>query len=773
LRIEFVEIANFRKLRAAHVGFAKDKTVFVGANNSGKTSAMVALRFFLVARGQSNFTLNDFTVSGWPKIDAMGLEWEKAQAAEQALPSPALDNVLPFLDVWLHVEDSEVHYVRKILPTLEWTGGRLGVRLRLEPADPKKFQNEYLTARADTKEMQSVRPEGAADKPANPALQEPVSLWPESLTKFLERRLGTYFEVKAYVLDPSKCSAPEHGVAKPQLLPEGSEPVDGDPFRGLIRIDEISAQRGFGQHGVADPLDDESGVAAAATGTRRLSDQLRRYYNRHLDPYEKPDTQDLTALKAIEDAQKAFDGRLKEGFSSALTEMEKLGYPGVTDPKLHISTRLRPVDGLNHEAAVQYVIQIAAGDVTLDLRLPEDSNGLGYQNLISMVFRLMSFRDAWMRVGKAQSRAALSASIIAPLHLVLIEEPEAHLHTQVQQVFIRQAYRILRNHEELRELPALTTQLVVSTHSSHIAHECEFASLRYFRRMPANGGDIPTSCVVNLTKVFVDEADTTRFVTRYLKVTHCDLFFADAAVLIEGPAERILVPHFVRWHTDFYELSECYVTWLEITGSHAHKLRDLIESLGLTTLIITDLDAMDQEGKSVTPERNASQTSRNETLKTWCPATDNLDELLKKTDSDKVKTYKEQRFSIRVAYQHSVKITFKGVEADALANTLEDALVFQNIDLFASLNGRGLITKFKKAIEESSTTHELGKALFECLKGGGKAELALDLLEIRDPKSLRPPDYIREGLTWLTGQLRQRQIQLGLPVTATEEKAAA
>jgi predicted ATP-dependent endonuclease of OLD family len=273
--------------------------------------------------------------------------------------------------------------------------------------------------------------------------------------------------------------------------------------------------------------------------------------------------------------------------------------------------------------------------------------------------------------------------------------------------------------------------------------------------------------------VFVDEADTTRFVTRYLKVTHCDLFFADAAVLIEGPAERILVPHFVRWHTDFYELSECYVTWLEITGSHAHKLRDLIESLGLTTLIITDLDAMDQEGKSVTPERNASQTSRNETLKTWCPATDNLDELLKKTDSDKVKTYKEQRFSIRVAYQHSVKITFKGVEADALANTLEDALVFQNIDLFASLNGRGLITKFKKAIEESSTTHELGKALFECLKGGGKAELALDLLEIRDPKSLRPPDYIREGLTWLTGQLRQRQIQLGLPVTATEEKAAA
>lgn len=772
MRIEFVEIANFRKLRAAHVGFASDKTVFVGANNSGKTSAMVALRYFLVAREQSNFTLNDFTLSGWPKIDAMGAEWEKAQAAEQPLPPPALDDVLPFLDVWLHVEDSEVHYVRKILPTLEWAGGKLGVRLRLEPSEPQKFQNEYVAARGDARAMQSVSSEGESGKPSDP--HQHVSLWPESLTKFLERRLGTYFEVKAYVLDPNKCSAPKHGVAKPQALPEGSEPVDGDPFKGLIRIDEISAQRGFGQSGVADVLDDdEPGVAAAATGTRKLSDQLRRYYHRHLDPYQKPDTQDLTALRAIEDAQKAFDSRLKEGFSAALTEMGKLGYPGVTDPKLHISTRLRPVDGLNHEAAVQYVIQMASGAVTLDLRLPEDSNGLGYQNLISMVFRLMSFRDAWMRVGKAQSKAVLSESIIAPLHLVLIEEPEAHLHTQVQQVFIRQAYKILRNHDELQKTSALATQLVVSTHSSHIAHECEFASLRYFRRMPANGGDIPTSCVVNLTNMFGDDTDTKRFVTRYLKVTHCDLFFADAAVLIEGPAERILVPHFVRWHEDFSELSECYVTWLEITRSHAHRLKDLIESLGLTTLIITDLDAMDKAGNSAVPEQNASQTSRNETLKTWCPATDNLDELLKKPAADKVKTYKDERFAIRVAYQHPVKITFKGVDAEALANTLEDSLVFQNVELFAGLAGKGLITKFKKAIEESSTTAELGSALFECLKGGGKAELALDLLEIKDPKGLQPPDYIREGLIWLAAQLRQHQVQLGLPVTTTDEKGKA
>lgn len=44
------------------------------------------------------------------------------------------------------------------------------------------------------------------------------------------------------------------------------------------------------------------------------------------------------------------------------------------------------------------------GAATPVLRLPE-ANGLGYQNLISMIFRLMSFRDAWMRVGKASTGA--------------------------------------------------------------------------------------------------------------------------------------------------------------------------------------------------------------------------------------------------------------------------------------------------------------------------------------------------------------------------------
>lgn len=758
MHIDLVEVGNFRKLFAVRVGFSKEKTVFVGANNSGKSSAMVALRYFLVERERSSFSLNDFTLSHWPAIDAMGSSWEDAKAKDEKFPSPDWSSVAPFLDVWLTVPKSEAHYVQKLIPTLEWDGGRLGVRLRFEPHDAVQLQKDYLAAREDALTIQAVdKPEQSGDD------AKTIKLWPKTLTEYLQRRLTKQFTVRSYILDPEKLADPKHGLANPQSVAVDAEPIDGHPFKGLIRIDEISAQRGFGQpDGSKDP--DDENAAAGASGTRKMSEQLRRYWNRHLDPYENPDAEDLRALKAIEGAQKAFDDRLREGFAPALKEVEKLGYPGVTDPRLSISTRLKPVDGLNHEAAVQYMIQMVDGEHSVDLNLPEDSNGLGYQNLISMVFRLMSFRDAWMRVGKAGGKSAKDAeTLVPPLHLVLVEEPEAHLHTQVQQVFIRQAYKILRKHVELEKAGSrLTTQMVVSTHSSHVAHECDFDSLRYFRRLPSLPKAVPTSCVVNLGNVFGRDQDTKRFVTRYLNVTHCDLFFADAAVLVEGPAERVLVPFFVRNQPELADLAECYVSWLEIGGSHAHRLRSLIEHLGLITLVITDLDAMAADLKSVPPARGIGLKTRNATLKGWWPEKDDLDALLDLKPEDKVKTYTEERFSIRVAYQCPHTVNFKTVEAEALANTLEDALVLQNHEYFAANDGVGLWGRFKRSIEKSGTVAELGAALFEDLGSKGKAEFALDLLEVEDPKAFKPPLYIKEGLLWLAAQLRQQQEDLGV-----------
>lgn len=459
--------------------------------------------------------------------------------------------------------------------------------------------------------------------------------------------------------------------------------------------------------------------------------------------------------------------------------MKELNYPGVTDPVLKIATRILPTDGLKHSAAVQYEVSSDADcESGKSYRLPEEYNGLGYQNLISMVFGLMGFRDAWMRVGKAGKAVQPTAKkkhSPPPLHLVLVEEPEAHLHVQVQQVFVRKAYKVLRNHKDLGDNPLLTTQLVVSTHSGHVAHETAYSCLRYFRRLPAEGiGQVPTTAVINLSSVFGDDDKTDKFVARYLRTTHCDLFFADAAIFVEGTAERILIPHFVREH--YRDLHCCFVTLLEVGGSHAHRLRPLIEHLGLTTLIVTDIDSVDSSAnhKAVAPKRDVNQLTGNDTLTKWHPGLSSLDQLLDYPDDNKVKSSDIPLFSIRMAYQTPVKVSLKkgGPSVEVLASTFEDAMALANIDLFKDLKCTGMAQAFKKALATAADPSSLSSALFDAVRKGDKAAFALDMLVLNDPKDLKVPAYIGAGLDWLEKQLNRKKKEAEACDTASSSPGA-
>ena len=471
MKIKFVELSNFRKLKCTHIDLDEKTTIFVGANNSGKTSAMVALRYFLLA--PSRLSLRDITIANWPKLDALGVTWENGTSIETNL-----DDLLPALDIWLDVPLCEIQDVIHALPTLDWNGGLLGVRLQYQVENLEKLKTHYLSDRAAAQQCQSGARVGQAAK---------ARIWPVSLTEFLERRLRVHVGLAAFALDPTAYVPPEKGLAAPQKLPGDALPLEKNPFKRLIKVDEIAAQRDFadaGDRGTAAPAEDGQD-SGSRRFKRRLSDQLRAYYDRHLDPAKLPSAADYEALSAIQLAERSFDDRLRASFAAAFKELQGLGYPGMTNPKLKISTQLRATDGLRHGSAVQYEVANPAGDGSNALHLPEDYSGLGYQNLIAMVFMLMSYRDEWMRVGKVLAEIDGDAlEQIPPLHLVLVEEPEVHLHAQVQQVFIKKAYALLRNHVDLRDKARFSTQLVVSTHSSHVAHEADFASLRYFSVRP-------------------------------------------------------------------------------------------------------------------------------------------------------------------------------------------------------------------------------------------------------------------------------------------------
>lgn len=118
-----------------------------------------------------------------------------------------------------------------------------------------------------------------------------------------------------------------------------------------------------------------------------------------------------------------------------------------------------------------------------------------------------------------------------------------------------------------------------------------------------------------MTRTVGLETEASRFVSRHIRARHADLFLADAAILMEGSAERMMLPNFIK--NDFQRLHQDYITILEAGGSHAHKLKSLMDTLGPTILIIIDLDA--RKGEAVQPEIGEEQVTNNDTLKSWRP----------------------------------------------------------------------------------------------------------------------------------------------------------
>lgn len=722
MKISFVDIQNFRKLKCCRVEFAKEQTLLVGANNSGKTSATDALICFL-DKGKK-ITSTDFTLCNWIALNEFAESWMKQGATIAELPE--WQPYCPSLDVWIDADVKEVQRVSHLIPTLKWNGEPLGVRLIYQPKDLDRLRENYVRER---------------DAVVKVNKDKQLSLWPRDFKDYLKEKLHVEFEIKAYLLDPSKKD-------ETQTLSNDSICFDADPFKGIFRVDTIEAQRGF-----SDPHSDLGKPASS------LSSQLNEYYKRHLNPSDMPEAEDLDALEAVEKAQIEFDSRLDKAFEKTLGEIKELGYPGFTDPDIRLSSRLNPIDTLEHDAAVIFDVRKQNfGDNTFSL--PEQYNGLGYKNLIHIIFQLITFRDRWLKVGKIGKKRSEEDMAIEPIHLVLVEEPEAHLHAQVQQVFVRKAYKVLREYGTVEA--NLTTQMVISTHSSYVAYEAGFESLRYFKRKPASKEQpTPQAEVVNLATVFrsekkneTDVSSTNKFVSRYLKTTHCDLFFANGVILVEGAAERMLLPHFIT--NNHQGLRRSYISILEIGGAHAQKLRPLIELLDLPTLVITDTDACDSLGKKARPKRGASLEFGSETLKTWFDFSKlTLDDLIDLPPERKVQS------NVRVSFQYGIhtKFTPKArTTKEVIPYTFEDAVALTNFELFKKLsNSTGMVKKMHLATK-MKTLNACCNAMYKALDGE-KAKMALDLLFDVEPNELLVPEYISEGLVWLEGELESMSLE--------------
>jgi predicted ATP-dependent endonuclease of OLD family len=703
MQLHSCHIRNLRRLRDAHVDLAGTTTTFVGANNSGKTTAAQAFVLFLNTPARGRFSVHDFNNGVWDTFD------QAAATEPGARPFPAIS-----LDLWFEVDDQSLHRVYELLPDLDWGGSKVGIRISYEARDPLLLHANYCKAASDAAEsFAQSEPEEtdeaeAADVGTGPDTKR-YRPWPQDMFNYLERRLNDEYEFRYYKLDESQFDSAGAPVS-PEYEPAR---IDGTRvLNSLLKVDFVRAQR---------DLTDPDGLARSDNLSKRLSS----FYQHNLQQYGT----DHQALQALAESGQRLDEHYGRVFADTLETIRRLGYPGVADPEIEIRSSLTGHSVLRSSAAVHYVLP-GSDSSSRGVCLPEEYNGLGLKNLIYMVVEILGFHAQWQAIEHDRP----------PVHLIVIEEPETHLHAQVQQVFIRKVRELVKTGDDTE------TQFVITTHSSHVVFE-DFREIRYFRREIDTPG-CQASTVLSLS-AFVNGQpdDTTSFLQKYLRLTHCDLFFADAAVLVEGTSERLLLPLFIQKCTP--DLDRCHLSILEIGGAFAHRFKALVEFLAIPCLIVTDLDstvrAEGHQRAKACPAGHPNAATSNQTLREWLPKISEIDDLLAATDDQKTS---DQPAKVRVAYQTREDVEYDGETERRAGRTFEEAFALRNLTWSQAEQQKdlGLEVDGESLAEVADALYGLVRADFD------KTAFAVGLLTT-DEKTWSTPTYIKEGLLWLSSIL--------------------
>jgi hypothetical protein len=131
MHLSHCHICNFRRLKDVHVDLERDISIFVGANNSGKTSAANVVQMFAAG---AKFGINDFSTDCWKKFDEIG----SAATAPDDGDIPRL-----ILDLWFAVEAADLYRVIGLLPSLDWSGTLVGIRIEFCAGDGQRMLRNF------------------------------------------------------------------------------------------------------------------------------------------------------------------------------------------------------------------------------------------------------------------------------------------------------------------------------------------------------------------------------------------------------------------------------------------------------------------------------------------------------------------------------------------------------------------------------------------------------------------------------------------------------
>ena len=301
-----------------------------------------------------------------------------------------------------------------------------------------------------------------------------------------------------------------------------------------------------------------------------------------------------------------------------------------------------------------------------------------------------------------------------------IEEPEAHLHPHLQRSVYRHVFM------EAQEGGA-PLSIILTTHSPHIA---SVAPLRSIVLLKDEGDDGTKGYATQSIKLAAKEADD---IARYLDVTRAEILFARGVLLVEGDAERFLIPAFAEALGK--SLDELGITVCSVAGTNFRPYAKFLVGLGIPFAVITDWD----------PREKKSPLGWNRSLRL-------VEDIETQRTGDRPEALLEE---------------LKDLDEDNFAERCEEFGIFSNLttletDLFLDGFAPAIISVLKeyklsaerkekiKAWEDDPTKLD-PEELLKMIDGIGKGRFAQRMLSYID--GVAPPGYITRAIEFVAGRV--------------------
>lgn len=699
--ISKISIENFRLLKNFSIDLEEELSLVIGKNNSGKTSLLYLLDKIFHWRDKG----------GCIHIDDFNLDYKKSLvdmlAKDEVIDEKEYQEDGIRLRVYIkYNDDDDLSNVGLIMMDLDENNYYvvLGYDYVL-PYEAYCRLREKAKANAD-KHKASIQ---------------------EEVDKLLDKSIVNYFVLrrKSIAYDAASNQINENDYIDLKTRPQFHEDA-------LISIGYIDAKRQ-----VANKENDKT----LSLQTAELFNQLQSDDNEVIDNF----------IQTISESDKKLGEVYNDMFSSVLDKVEEMGGVKPKETKLQVTSSLKSQNLLKGNTKVVYE--------HTGVQLPEDHNGLGYMNLISMIFQIEIIRQTFMKGRNGK---------MADINLLIIEEPEAHTHPQMQYIFIKNIKKLLNapltTKDEYRNI-----QSIISTHSSHIVSESEFGDIKYMRR---TGNEVIAKNLKDLQNEYDnDEQQWYTFLKHYLTLSRSELFFADKAIFIEGDTERILLPILMKkldqeelCDEDKNELPLCKqnISIIEV-GAYSHIFGKFINFIGLEKVVVfTDLDVGKKGDNGHIEKTEYDGTDKmltsNNALKDYFAKMKEgndlkVNQLISLTDTQKTFSWNANNTKWEQQENGNMRVCFQIKENDYQARTFEDNFFIINKDFLQENKDRiwGLKkNKLKAYLNSQISAYDLAENGIE-----SKATFAVEIIYNSEENGNKEfcgwniPQYIKDGLLWI------------------------